>query len=118
MKSLGLRGIISTTADARGGETAAGGVTESSRPRGLLYRHPYGTVERCRREHAERLLRLAATAPVRLKIDNAITANASRNVIAEIQEHRPTGRDRPRRRAPRRWDLGTGANDNGVRAPR
>jgi hypothetical protein len=98
---------------------------ESSRPRGLLYRHPVtvnGTVEPMpvavvAREQAERLLRLAGDGPVRVRlaIDNAITANApSRNVIAEIQ-----GTDRRDEIVLvgahlDAWDLGTGANDNGV----
>lgn len=98
---------------------------ESSRPRGLLYRHPMtvnGTVDAMpvavlAREQAERLFRLmdGDTVRVRVAIDNAIVPNApSANVVAEIK-----GSDR---RAEivlvgahlDSWDLGTGANDNGV----
>ncbi len=98
---------------------------ESSRPRGLLYRHPVtvnGTIEPMpvavvAREQAERLLRLNAEGPVRVRvaIDNTITANTpSRNVIAEIK-----GADRKDEIVLvgahlDAWDLGTGANDNGV----
>lgn len=98
---------------------------ESSRPRGLLYRHPMtvnGTVDAMpvavvAREQAQRLLRLAGDGPVRvrLSIDNAVVPNApSRNVVAEIR-----GSDKKDEIVVvgahlDAWDLGTGANDNGV----
>jgi len=98
---------------------------QSSRPRGLLYRHPMtvnGTIDPMpvavvAREQAERLLRLTADGPVRVRlaIDNAIVSNVtSRNVIAEIR-----GTDRKEEIVLvgahlDAWDLGTGANDNGV----
>jgi hypothetical protein len=98
---------------------------QSSRPRGLLYRHPVtfdGSVAPVPvalivREQADRLLRLAETGPVRARvaIDNEIVANApSRNVIATI-----AGSDKKSEIVLvgahlDAWDLGTGANDNGV----
>lgn len=98
---------------------------ESIRPRGLLYRHPMtfnGTndlmpVAIVAREQAERLLRLLDRAPVRVRvaIDNAIVPNVpSRNVVAEIR-----GSDKKDEIVLvgahlDAWDLGTGANDNGV----
>jgi hypothetical protein len=98
---------------------------ESSRPRGLLYRHPMtfdGTIDPMpvavvAREQAERLFRLLEPGPVkvRLAIDNAIASQvASRNVIAEIR-----GSDKKDEIVLvgahlDAWDLGTGANDNGV----
>ena len=100
---------------------------ESTRPRGLLYRHPisldlnYGPVPTAiiSREHAERLARLAEKDEVRVRL--AITNNIaptyeSRNVIAEIR-----GREKPDEIVLigahlDSWDLGTGAEDNGVNA--
>ena len=98
---------------------------ESSRPRSLLYRHPMtfnGSIDPMpvavvAREQAQRLLRLLEDAPVRVRvaIDNAIVPNvASRNVIAEIR-----GSDKKDEIVVvgahlDAWDLGTGANDNGV----
>jgi Zn-dependent M28 family amino/carboxypeptidase len=98
---------------------------ESSRPRGLLYRHPMtfnGTVDPIpvavvAREQAERLLRLLEHGPVRVRvaIDNAIVPDVtSRNVVAEIR-----GSDKKDEIVLvgahlDAWDLGTGANDNGV----
>jgi carboxypeptidase Q len=98
---------------------------ESSRPRGLLYRHPMtvnGTndpmpVAVVAREQAERLFRLLDGGPVRVRIaiDNAIGVNVpSRNVVAEIR-----GSDKKEEIVLvgahlDAWDLGTGANDNGV----
>ncbi len=98
---------------------------ESSRPRGLLYRHPMtfnGAIDPLpaaviAREHAERLFRLVGEGPVRVRvaIDNAILPNVpSRNVVAEIP-----GSDRKDEIVLvgahlDAWDLGTGANDNGV----
>jgi hypothetical protein len=98
---------------------------QSSRPRGLLYRHPMtvnGTndpmpVAVVAREQAERLLRLLDQGPVRVRlaIDNAIVPNVkSRNVVAEIR-----GSDKKDEIVLvgahlDAFDLGTGANDNGV----
>ena len=98
---------------------------ESSRPRGLLYRHPMtvnGTVDPLpvavvAREQAQRLARLLVDGPVRVRlaIDNAVLTNVpSRNVIAEI-----AGSDKKDEIVLvgahlDAWDLGTGANDNGV----
>jgi hypothetical protein len=98
---------------------------ESSRPRGLLYRHPMtfnGTVDPMpvavlAREQAQRLFRLLEEGPVRVRIaiDNAVVPNVtSRNVIAEIR-----GSDKKNEIVLvgahlDAWDLGTGANDNGV----
>jgi Zn-dependent M28 family amino/carboxypeptidase len=69
------------------------------------------------REQAQRLLRLLEEGPVRVRvaIDNAVVPNvASRNVIAEIR-----GSDKKNEIVLvgahlDAWDLGTGANDNGV----
>jgi len=98
---------------------------ESSRPRGLLYRHPMtvnGTVDPMpvavvAREQAQRLERLLADGPVRVRlaIDNVVRTDVpSRNVIAEI-----AGSDKKDEIVLvgahlDAWDLGTGANDNGV----
>jgi carboxypeptidase Q len=100
---------------------------ESTRPRGLLYRHPisleltYGPVPTAiiSREHAERLARLAEKdeVRVRLAITNKIAPSYdSKNVIAEIR-----GREKPDEIVLigahlDSWDLGTGAEDNGVNA--
>lgn len=100
-------------------------LVESSRPRGLLYRHPMtftGSIDAMpvavvAREQAQRLLRLLEEGPVRVRvaIDNAVVPNvASRNVIAEIR-----GSDKKNEIVLvgahlDAWDLGTGANDNGV----
>jgi len=100
---------------------------ESTRPRGLLYRHPisfdtsYSPMPAAviSREHAERLARLAAKGEVRVRL--AITNQTaptfqSKNVIAEIR-----GREKPDEIVLigahlDSWDLGTGAEDNGVNA--
>ena len=100
-------------------------LVESSRPRGLLYRHPMTfdasvdplPVAIVARDQAERVLRLLGDGPVRarLAIDNTNLADApSRNVVAEIR-----GQDRAADIVLvgahlDAWDLGTGANDNGV----
>ena len=98
---------------------------QSSRPRNLLYRHN-ATLNRTMgplpsaivsREHADRLSRLAAHGKVRLRlrIANQIgPAAESRNVVAEIR-----GAELPDEVVLvgahlDSWDLGTGANDNGV----
>jgi carboxypeptidase Q len=112
-----------TAAAARAGAAAV--LVQSSRPRGLLYRPlvPAGArvaplpVAMVSREHASRLARLARSSDVRmrLRIDNTFGPPAeSRNVVAEIR-----GRERPGEVVLvgahlDSWDLGTGANDNGV----
>jgi carboxypeptidase Q len=111
-------------AGARSASVAAV-LLQSSRPRGLLYRHPVTfdgsvapvPVALIAREQADRLLRLAEKGPVRARvaIDNEIVPNApSRNVIATI-----AGSDKKSEIVLvgahlDAWDLGTGANDNGV----
>ena len=111
--------------EAAGKAQVAAILLQSSRPRGLLYRHPMSLggklaavpVALVAREHFERLARLAAKGEVRasLRIDSrAGPAYESRNVVAEIR-----GRERPREVVLLGghldgWDLGTGANDNGV----
>jgi hypothetical protein len=100
---------------------------ESTRPRGLLYRHPisldtsYSPMPAAviSREHAERLARLTEKGEVRVRL--AITNQTaptyqSKNVIAEIR-----GREKPDEIVLigahlDSWDLGTGAEDNGVNA--
>ncbi len=98
---------------------------QSTRPRGLLYRHPVGLgrglaplpAAMLSREHAARLLRLAETGDVTIRL--AITnrtgpAYEARNVVADIR-----GSEKPEEVVLLgahldSWDLGTGANDNGV----
>ncbi|HYL78776.1 MAG TPA: M20/M25/M40 family metallo-hydrolase [Bryobacteraceae bacterium] len=98
---------------------------ESTRPRGLLYRHPisldtnYAPVPTAivSREHAERLGRLAETGEVRVRLamtNRTSSRYDSQNVIAEIR-----GREKPDEIVLvgahlDSWDLGTGAEDNGV----
>ena len=97
---------------------------ESTRPRGLLYRHPVGfgsaapvPVAVISRESAERLGRLAGRGPVRVGMTVAGTlpgAGRFENVVAEIP-----GRELPQEVVVLgahldSWDLGTGAEDNGV----
>ena len=100
---------------------------ESSRPRGLLYRHPMVLnggiapvpVAILSREHATRLARLAETGEVRVRLNLTNQTGGpyeSRNVIGEIR-----GRERPDEIVLLgahldSWDLGTGAEDNGVNA--
>jgi len=104
---------------------AAAVLLQSTRPRGLLYRHPVGLgrelaplpVAMVSREHAARLLRLAEAGDVavRLNIANQTGgAYESQNVVAEIR-----GSEKPDEVVLLgahldSWDLGTGANDNGV----
>jgi hypothetical protein len=98
---------------------------ESSRPRGLMYRHPMtvnGTIESMpvavvAREQAERLSRLMADGPVsvRVSLDNAIGRDVpSRNVIAEIRGSEKKDEIVLVGAHLDAWDLGTGANDDGV----
>jgi Zn-dependent M28 family amino/carboxypeptidase len=100
---------------------------QSTRPRGLLYRHPVGLgrdlaplpAALVSREHAARLLRLAETGDVtvRLSIVNKTGPGYdAKNVIAEI-----SGSEKPEEIVLLgahldSWELGTGANDNGVNA--
>ena len=104
---------------------AAAVLLQSTRPRGLLYRHPVGLgrdlaplpAAMVSREHAARLLRLAETGDVtvRLSISNRTgPAYEAQNVVAEIR-----GSEKPEEVVLLgahldSWDLGTGANDNGV----
>ena len=100
---------------------------QSTRPRGLLYRHPI-TIDGSlisipaavvSREHASRLARLLAKGEVRLRLKLANKTGGpyeSKNVVAEIR-----GRERPDDIVLLgahldSWDLGTGAEDNGVDA--
>jgi hypothetical protein len=98
---------------------------ESTRPRGLLYRHPLSfdgapvpiPAAILSREQAERIARLAATGEVRVRINlhNQMSGEyESQNVVAEIR-----GREKPDEIVLLgahldSWDLGTGAEDNGV----
>jgi hypothetical protein len=99
---------------------------QSTRPRGLLYRHPLdlGAISPVpaalvSREHAARLARLAERGEVRirLRLANQIGgAYEAGNVLAEIR-----GREKPEEVVLLgahldSWDLGTGAEDNGVNA--
>jgi Zn-dependent M28 family amino/carboxypeptidase len=104
---------------------AAAILLQSTRPRGLLYRHPVGLgrdlaplpAAMVSREQAARLLRLAESGDVtvRLAIANRTgPAYDAQNVVAEI-----TGSEKPEEVVLLgahldSWDLGTGANDNGV----
>ena len=98
---------------------------QSTRPRGLLYRHPLSVdgslvpipAAIVSREHAERLARLVAKGAVRVRLNlqNRLGgAYESQNVVAEIR-----GREKPDEVVLvgahlDSWDLGTGAEDNGV----
>jgi hypothetical protein len=98
---------------------------QSTRPRGLLYRHPVGLgrelaplpAAMVSREHAARLLRLAEQGDVTVRFAVANTtgpAYEAQNVVAEIR-----GSEKPEEVVLLgahldSWDLGTGANDNGV----
>jgi carboxypeptidase Q len=100
---------------------------ESTRPRLLLYRHPISLTNDLApvptalvsREHAERLARLAQNSEVRVRLSIANKIGGpyqSRNVIAEIP-----GREKPEEIVLLgahldSWDLGTGAEDNGINA--
>jgi carboxypeptidase Q len=100
---------------------------QSTRPRGLLYRHPVAMANEplapaaavISREHAGRLARLAAAGDVRVRLslyNRTGGAYQSRNVIADIR-----GRERPDEIVLLgahldSWDLGTGADDNGANA--
>jgi carboxypeptidase Q len=112
---------------AAGKAQAAAILFESSRPCGQLYRHPLtidGTLTTIpeaviARDQAERLARLAAheEVQVRLALNNRTGgAYESKNVVAEIR-----GREKPDEIVLLgahldSWELGTGAEDNGVNA--
>jgi Zn-dependent M28 family amino/carboxypeptidase len=117
------RNAVWSAAAERAGVTAV--LLQSAQPRGLLSRHPIalnGTlltlpVAMVGREQGGRLARLAAAGEVRVRlaISNEIGAGyESSNVVAEI-----AGREKPGEIVVigahlDSWDLGTGANDNGV----
>jgi hypothetical protein len=100
---------------------------QSTRPRGLLYRHPVSVagqlapfpVAIVSREPAARLARLADKGEVRVRLElvnETDGAYESKNVVAEIR-----GREKPDEIVLLgahldSWDLGTGAQDNGVNA--
>jgi Iap family predicted aminopeptidase len=129
MKTLGdlfaeyLRNAPLVEAASKAGVAAL--LLQSTRPRGLLYRHPVGMngmlapvpAALVSREHAARLARLLEDGEVRvrLRLSNTISGPAeSRNVVAEIR-----GRELPEEVVLLgahldSWDLGTGAQDNGV----
>ncbi len=104
---------------------AAALLIESTRPRGLLYRHPLTgdsslasiPTAIISREQSMRIGRLAAAGPVRmrLKLTNRTGgAYQANNVVAEIR-----GREKPEEVVVigahlDSWDLGTGSEDNGV----
>lgn len=103
----------------------AGILLQSSHLRGLLDRHPISLdaslapfpVLMVAREEGDRLSRLAASGEVRVRLLSAPKAGGaytSRNVIAELP-----GREKPEEVVVLgahldSWELGTGANDNGV----
>src|SRR5262249_15581774 len=98
---------------------------QSSQPRGLLYRHPVTFGEHnapmpvavISREQGERISRLAATSEVRMHLNLQNRTGGpytSKNVVAEIR-----GSEKPDEIVLLgahldSWELGTGANDNGV----
>jgi hypothetical protein len=100
---------------------------QSAQPRLVLYRHPMGLggevvslpVAIVAREHAARLARLADRGEVRLRLDLPSRVGgpfAARNVVAEIR-----GSEKPEEIVLLgahldSWDLGTGAEDDGVNA--
>jgi len=100
---------------------------QSTRPRGLLYRHPVGMAGApapmpaavVSREHGGRIARLLEAGDVRVSltiVNRTGPAYHSRNVVAEIR-----GREKPDEIVLLgahldSWELGTGANDNGVNA--
>ncbi|MBS1856254.1 MAG: M20/M25/M40 family metallo-hydrolase [Acidobacteria bacterium] len=102
-------------------------LVQSTRPHGLLYRHPLAMANEplappaaiLSREQAGRLARLAADGPVRVRLNLQNQTGGpyqSRNVIAEIR-----GREQPDEIVLLgahldSWDLGTGAEDNGANA--
>ncbi|PWT90013.1 MAG: peptidase M28, partial [Acidobacteria bacterium] len=129
MKTLGdlfaeyMRNNALMDAAQRAGVSAV--LLQSTRPRGLLYRHPIAfggsyspmPVAVISREHAAHLARLAAQGEVRVKLslqNKTGGAYESKNVIAEIR-----GTDKANEIVVLgahldSWELGTGAQDNGV----
>jgi hypothetical protein len=111
--------------EAAGKAGVRGLLVMSSRPRGLLYRHPISLVGRIAsipvaqvaREDGLRLHRLMERGPVEIRIAIDVVTGGpyqSRNVLAEIR-----GREKPEEVVLfgahlDSWDLGTGAEDNGV----
>jgi hypothetical protein len=119
-----MRSPALNAAAAKAGVAAI--LLESSHPRGLLYRHPETfakplpfPVAVIAREQAERLRRLAAHGEVKVRLDvqnQEGGAFQAKNVIAELR-----GREKPDEIVILgahldSWDLGAGANDNGVNA--
>jgi carboxypeptidase Q len=103
---------------------AAAVLLESTRLRGLLYRHPVAfggmatlPVAVISREGAERMARLAAQGEVRVRmqlVNDTGGVYTSENVVGEIP-----GREKPEEVVLLgahldSWELGTGAEDNGV----
>lgn len=104
---------------------AAAVLLQSTRPRGLLYRHPMTgnssvvavPAAVIAREQADRMVRLIAAGPVRmrLRIANRIGGSyPSNNVVADIR-----GTEKPDEVVLLgahldSWDLGTGSEDNGA----
>ncbi len=102
-------------------------MVQSSRPGVLLYRHPMGLggdslpipAAMVARVHAARLARLAEQGEVRVRLELPSRVGGpfqARNVVAEIR-----GRELPQEIVLigahlDSWDLGTGAEDNGVNA--
>ncbi len=111
--------------DAAQNAGAAAVLIQSTRPRGLLYRHPMmldGTIAPIptavvSREQAARLARLAEKGEVRIRLTLANKIGGpqeANNVVAEIR-----GSAKPEEFVVLgahidAWDLGTGAEDNGI----
>ncbi len=106
---------------------AAALLLQSTRPRGLLYRHPMTFGEAFApvpaavvfREHAARLARLLARGEVRVRLalqNRTGGTLESRNVVAEIRGHEKPEEIVLLGAHLDSWDLGTGAEDNGVNA--
>jgi Zn-dependent M28 family amino/carboxypeptidase len=104
---------------------AAAVLLQSTRPRGLLYRHPVGLgrelaplpAAMVSREHAARLLRLAEAGDVTVRLAIANRTGPSyeaENVVAEIRGSDKADEVVLLGAHLDSWDLGTGANDNGV----
>jgi carboxypeptidase Q len=115
-------GTIFTAAKKAG---AVAVLLQSTRPRGLLYRHPVGLgrelaplpAAMVSREHAARLLRLAETGDVTVRLSIANTtgpAYEAQNVVAELKGSEKADEVVLLGAHLDSWDLGTGANDNGV----
>jgi hypothetical protein len=113
--------------EAAGEAQVAGILLASSRPRGLLYRHPLVSavtiapipVAVVSREHASRLARLLERGEVRVKLGVAALTGGpfeAHNVVAEIPGRELPGEVVILGAHLDSWDLGTGAEDNGVNA--